>query len=117
MAGWCTAEDACSAIPSATWGIDHLAFARSFADEVLLLGGIEKARILKELRPHISFEDQLSHLESASRLFRCVHVPFGVANLAATSDAVNEALDEDARRRRVPPTLDSGKPASRRNPD
>lgn len=89
------------------WGI-HI-------DEVFFLGGIEKARILKEFRPHIFFEDQLSHLESASRLFPCVHVPFGVANLPAASDAVNEALDEDARRRRLPPTLDSDKPASGRN--
>ncbi len=73
------------------WGIE--------IDEVFFLGGIEKARILKEFRPHIFFEDQLSHLESASQLFPCVHVPFGVANNApAIEDAIDEALREDAKR-------------------
>lgn len=68
------------------WGIE--------IDEVFFLGGIEKARILKQFRPHIFFEDQVGHLEGASKLFPCVHVPFGIANvplaLGAVVDAVNE---------------------------
>jgi len=78
------------------WGIQ--------IDEVFFLGGIDKARILKEFRPHIFFEDQLNHLESASRLVPCVHVPFGVANLPSANDAVSEAINEDARRQRKPVT-------------
>lgn len=65
------------------WGIE--------IDEVFFLGGIEKARILKEFRPHIFFEDQLGHLETASKLFPCVHVPFGVANVTLTIDTGSNA--------------------------
>jgi len=72
------------------WGIE--------IDEVFFLGGIEKARILKEFRPHIFFEDQLGHLEGASKLFPCVHVPFGIANAPLASDVVEDALSENERR-------------------
>lgn len=72
------------------WGIE--------IDEVFFLGGVEKARILREFRPHIFFEDQLSHIESASKLFPCVHVPFGVANAPAIADDMAEAIDENERR-------------------
>ena len=34
-------------------------------NDAFFLGGIEKARILKVLRPHIFFDDQTGHLESA----------------------------------------------------
>lgn len=74
------------------WGIE--------IDEVFFLGGVAKSRILKEFRPHIFFEDQLSHLEEEARHFPCVHVPFGVANTPAASDVLPEALVEDARRSR-----------------
>jgi 5'-nucleotidase len=67
-------------------------------DEVFFLGGVEKARILREFRPHIFFEDQLSHLETASKLFPCVHVPFGVANVAQAADVMVEAIQENERR-------------------
>jgi 5'-nucleotidase len=46
-------------------------------DETFFLGGIEKKRILEILKPHIYFDDQLSHLEAA---VPSVHVPFGIAN-------------------------------------
>ena len=72
------------------WGIE--------IDEVFFLGGVEKARILREFRPHIFFEDQLSHLESASKDFPCVHVPFGVTNAPAATDAMADAIDENQRR-------------------
>lgn len=49
-------------------------------DEVFFLGGVAKSRILNVFRPHIFFDDQLSHLGEDSRRFPCVHVPFGVAN-------------------------------------
>jgi len=54
------------------WGIE--------VDEVFFLGGIAKGRILDEFRPHIFFDDQLSHIEGVAGATPSVHVPFGVAN-------------------------------------
>lgn len=50
------------------------------ADEVFLLGGIEKKRVLDILKPHLFFDDQLGHLEPAASSTPCAHIPFGVAN-------------------------------------
>lgn len=47
------------------------------------LGGIEKGAVLKVLRPHIFFDDQVTHLESASRTTPSVHIPFGKINETA----------------------------------
>lgn len=55
------------------WGIQ--------VDEAFFLGGLDKAGILRVFRPHIFFDDQLSHVEGASSATPCVHVPFGVANV------------------------------------
>jgi 5'-nucleotidase len=54
------------------WGIE--------VDESFFLGGIDKARVLKVFRPHVFFDDQLSHIEGAARIAPSVHVPFGIAN-------------------------------------
>ncbi|MEO6989626.1 MAG: 5'-nucleotidase [Aquihabitans sp.] len=51
-------------------------------NDAFFLGGIEKARVLRELRPHIFFDDQMSHLESAALEIPSVHVPFGITNQA-----------------------------------
>ena len=45
------------------------------------LGGWEKSTVLEILKPHIFFDDQMSHLEGTSSLVPSVHVPFGVKNL------------------------------------
>lgn len=50
------------------------------ADELFLLGGIEKKNILDVLKPHIFFDDQIGHLEPAADSTPSVHVPFGVKN-------------------------------------
>lgn len=50
-------------------------------DETFFLGGIEKARILQILQPHIFFDDQLTHLVSAAGAIPSVHVPFGIQNV------------------------------------
>lgn len=50
------------------------------ADELFLLGGIEKKLVLDVLKPHIFFDDQIGHLEPASVSTPSVHVPFGAAN-------------------------------------
>ncbi|GJG98734.1 5'-nucleotidase [Cupriavidus pauculus] len=49
-------------------------------DQAFLLGGMEKARILDVLRPHIYFDDQISHLRSEAGNIPMVHIPFGIAN-------------------------------------
>lgn len=55
-----------------SWGVS--------ADEAFFLGGMEKARVLTVLRPHMFFDDQRSHLRSPGGDIPMVHVPFGVAN-------------------------------------
>ncbi|MDR0993794.1 MAG: 5'-nucleotidase [Verrucomicrobiota bacterium] len=50
------------------------------ADEVFLMGGIEKKRVLDILKPHLFFDDQLVHLEPVAKSTPSVHIPFGVAN-------------------------------------
>ena len=50
-------------------------------NEAFFLGGIEKARVLDILRPHIFFDDQPLNL--TSRSVPSVHIPFGVINEAA----------------------------------
>lgn len=56
------------------WNVD--------VDEMLLLGGIEKARVLKVLRPHLFLDDQMGHLKGDLTGTALVHVPFGVAGIA-----------------------------------
>jgi 5'-nucleotidase len=46
----------------------------------VFLGGVEKARVLEILKPHIFFDDQMGHLEGAARSTPSVHVPFGIIN-------------------------------------
>jgi 5'-nucleotidase len=38
-------------------------------------------------KPHIFFDDQLSHLKSNSGAIPMVHVPFGIANLLTPPQA------------------------------
>ncbi|SFV04808.1 5'-nucleotidase [Pseudoduganella namucuonensis] len=55
------------------WGVS--------ANETFFLGGMDKARVLSILKPHIFFDDQLGHLKSEGGTIPMVHVPFGIANL------------------------------------
>lgn len=54
------------------WGVS--------ADESFFLGGMDKSRILTILKPHMFFDDQLSHLQSPAGDIPMVHIPFGIAN-------------------------------------
>jgi len=54
------------------WGIQP--------DETFLLGGMDKSRILRVFKPHLFFDDQMTHLENATDVAPCVHVPFGINN-------------------------------------
>ncbi|MCF6363480.1 MAG: 5'-nucleotidase [Gammaproteobacteria bacterium] len=49
-------------------------------NEVFFLGGMDKGRILKVMKPHIFFDDQKSHFKSAAGTIPMVHIPYGVAN-------------------------------------
>lgn len=49
-------------------------------DDTFFLGGIQKARVLGILRPHMFFDDQPAHLDAARELAPAVHVPFGITN-------------------------------------
>lgn len=49
-------------------------------NDAFFLGGIEKASVLRVLKPHIYFDDQLSHLKKAINDVPSVHVPFGITN-------------------------------------
>ena len=56
-----------------SWGVS--------ADETFFLGGMSKARVLSVFKPHIFFDDQLTHLTaSPAGTIPMVHVPFGIAN-------------------------------------
>jgi 5'-nucleotidase len=57
------------------WGIS--------INEAFFLGGVEKRLVLEILQPHIFFDDQKLHLESAAGTLPCVHIPFGIRNQAA----------------------------------
>lgn len=65
------------------WGISP--------DESFFLGGMEKARILRIMKPHLFFDDQRSHLQSAAGNIPMVHVPYGVANQRACGVAEHDA--------------------------
>jgi 5'-nucleotidase len=56
-----------------SWGVS--------ADETFFLGGMDKARVLQVFKPHIFFDDQMTHLKSSpGGTIPMVHVPFGIAN-------------------------------------
>jgi len=54
------------------WGVS--------VDEMFLMGGVDKSRVLNIFKPHIYFDDQLVHLNSESSKIPLVHIPFGIAN-------------------------------------
>ncbi|MDM5180949.1 5'-nucleotidase [Massilia sp. DJPM01] len=56
-----------------SWGVS--------ASETFFLGGMNKTRVLSIFKPHIFFDDQLTHLASSpGGTIPMVHVPFGIAN-------------------------------------
>lgn len=55
-----------------SWGVT--------VDDAFFLGGIDKARVLKVMKPHLFFDDQQGHLTSASEYAASVHVPYGISN-------------------------------------
>ncbi|XP_062379154.1 cytosolic 5'-nucleotidase 1A [Sardina pilchardus] len=55
-----------------SWGLE--------VDEALFLAGAPKGPLLEKIRPHIFFDDQMFHVQGASRLgTAAAHVPYGIA--------------------------------------
>jgi len=59
-----------------TWGVR--------VNDAFFLGGLEKADVLKILKPHIFFEDQEKNLKLAAEVVPSVHIPFGAINESPT---------------------------------
>ena len=70
-------------------------------NDSFFLGGIEKARVLRVLRPHMVFDDQQGHLDPVAREIAAVLVP--VPSAALTRPALPEA--------EVPATFEEPVPA------
>jgi 5'-nucleotidase len=68
-----------------TWGVN--------VNDAFFLGGIEKVKVLEVLRPHIFFDDQEAHLDTAIEHIAGVHVPYGVANEVPPSNATLPTVD------------------------
>ncbi|HEX7240289.1 MAG TPA: 5'-nucleotidase [Longimicrobiaceae bacterium] len=56
-------------------------------DEAFFLGGIDKSRILNQFRPHIFFDDQVTHIRGTAEVIPSVHIPFGVTNRPAVEQS------------------------------
>lgn len=50
-------------------------------DETFFLGGMDKHHILEVMKPHMFFDDQMKHIESAAGCIPSVHIPFGIRNV------------------------------------
>ncbi|WP_083942165.1 5'-nucleotidase [Sanguibacter suarezii] len=49
-------------------------------DDAFFLGGVDKGRVLRVLKPHIMFDDQLGHLDPVAKEVASVLIPYGVSN-------------------------------------
>lgn len=57
-----------------SWGIETV-------NEAFFLGGVEKKSVLDIIKPHIFFDDQMTHLEPTAKTHASVLIPFGVRNI------------------------------------
>jgi 5'-nucleotidase len=55
-----------------SWGIE--------IDETFFLGGMDKTGVLSKFKPHLYFDDQMTHAGPAAGAVPSVHVPFGIMN-------------------------------------
>lgn len=73
-------------------------------NDAFFLGGVEKARVLEILKPHIFFDDQETHLGPAAKVAPSVHVPFGLINQGhVVSSPPPAAVPESASYQASPP--------------
>lgn len=74
------------AIVTARNAPSHTRFVRTLeewgltATETFFLGGIDKGRILRVLKPHLFLDDQKTHLLNIADEIPCVHIVFGEIN-------------------------------------
>jgi len=70
-------------------------------NDAFFLGGWEKGAVLRVLRPHIFFDDQMSHLNGTQGVVPSVHVPFGIKNISnsPTAGSGSATVDEEVRDR------------------
>jgi hypothetical protein len=61
-------------------------------DESFFLGGADKTQVLRTFRPHIFFDDQMTHLERARTVAPSAHVPGRATQLEAFGDTVEQAV-------------------------
>lgn len=54
-------------------------------NELFFMGGIEKARVLEIMKPHLFFDDQMTHLIPLKDV-PAVHIPFGINNQEESID-------------------------------
>lgn len=66
--------------PAHERAINTLSEWKVSVDEMFLLGGIEKKRILNVFKPHLFFDDQITHLDPKLENIPLVHIPFGITN-------------------------------------
>lgn len=60
-----------------SWGVT--------VNDAFFMGGADKGRVLRVLRPHIFFDDQRGHLDPVAREVASVLVPYGVTNEVAVA--------------------------------
>jgi len=65
------------------WGVN--------VNDAFFLGGVEKSAVLQVLHPHIFFDDQQGHLDTAAQHSAGVHIPYGIAN--EMHSATRESVD------------------------
>ncbi|MDC5698985.1 5'-nucleotidase [Intrasporangium calvum] len=65
-------------------------------NDAFFLGGWEKAAVLRILKPHIFFDDQMAHLAGTQTLVPSVHVPFGVKNRPSAAREASDRRDLDS---------------------
>ncbi len=64
------------------WGV--------YVNEIFFLGGLEKAKVLKAFRPHIFFDDQDLHLDTAAKYVCAGKVPYKTGSLLADAPATEK---------------------------
>ena len=69
------------------WGV--------MVNDAFFLGGISKGEILRLLRPHIFFDDQLGHLTSTAQSAPSVHIPFGELNMVKSEEKPAKAHSQE----------------------
>ena len=65
-----------------SWGMN--------AAELFLMDGMPKQFVLEQLRPHIFFDDQIQHLQSAAHAVPSVLIPFGVTKESSVRTLLNQ---------------------------